>query len=424
MKKLLVLVLFLLLAVSAKALSSVEVTNFFRSESHYLESNQSFSETPFLIKSGAKNYWVVVLISEKTPTGFIALPSDKKEVVESDSTNRKLFKAAYVLYSVNSYKSNSQWIFSNSNKGKFNTLTRILSADVPFKLNSIKEGTTDSSIRSKVDLLISMLDAMSSKSNEIENAFDSAIAFELSLVSNPDTDGPDALKSKYNEVFSLLQEFKELKFDYSLNVIELKKLISESEIDASEKQQFLNLAAEPQQLSSIESIFSLSEDVSQRIDEIYSAVNSKVNSWVDNVSLMAERNSAYDEIYSGDTSFYSKTKNNFYTLNDAFLHISSEENALYWKEQGKLSSLKKDFSEAEKAFEQKNYSKAISFAKKAKANAIAVINGGFYEDDNPLAENIGTIIIGLVVLLVLLILFNNRKKLFKPAEEEIKKFRF
>ncbi|PIN98770.1 MAG: hypothetical protein COT90_02610 [Candidatus Diapherotrites archaeon CG10_big_fil_rev_8_21_14_0_10_31_34] len=425
MKKIAVFLFLLLLVSFVYSLSSTEVTNFFRSETHYLESNQSFSETPFFIKSGEKNYWVIVLISERTPTGFAAVLSDKKEVVESDSINRQLFKTAYILYSVNSYRSDSQWIFSNSNKGKFNTLTRILSADVPFKLNSIKEGTADSEIKNKVNLMISMLDVMSSKSNEIETAFDSVISFELNFISEPDTTDADSLKSKYNEVFSLLQDFKELKFEYSLNALELKQLISESEINASDKQQFLALASEPQQLSSIESIFSLSEDVSQRVDEIYSAVNSKVNSWVDNVSLMHERNSAYDEIYSEDQKFYTKTKNNFYTLNDAFIYITKEENSPYWKEQGKLSSLKKDFSEAEKAFEQKNYSKSVSFAEKAKSDAITIIESGFSESTNPFVENIEAIIIGLAVLLALLILFNNRKKFFKSAEEEeITEFKF
>jgi len=421
MKKL-VLVFLLLFFSCVYALSAGEVNNFLKSESHYLEPNQSFSETPFFVKSGEENFWVVVLISEKTPTGFVALPSTEKKLVESDTVNRKLFRTAYVLYSVNSYKSNSQWIFSNSNKGKFDTLGKILSSDVPFKLNSIKQGTTDSSIRNKVDLMNSMLVLMSVKSSEIMDAFDETISFELDFTLNPDTDNTDELKKKYENVFVLLQDFKNLKMDYSLSVIELKKLISDADIDASEKQQFLALASEPSQLDSVNSIFSLSEDVSQRVDEIYSASNANVILWVDNVSLMIERNSAYDEIYSEDNGFYSKTKNNFLNLNDAYVFIVSEENFSYWKEQTKLSSLKQDFSEAEKAFEQKNYSRSISFSKKAKSDAIVVVGAGFYETE---PFDFGFLIIGLVGFLVLLILFNNRKKFFKSKEEtEISEFKF
>lgn len=421
MKKL-VLVFLLLFFSFAFALSAGEVNNFLKSESHYLEPNQSFGETPFFVKSEEENFWVVVLISEQTPTGFVALPSTEKKLVESDVVNRKLFRTAYVLYSVNSYKSSSQWIFSNSNKGKFDTLGKILSSDVPFKLNSIKQGTTDSGIRNKVDLMNSMLVLMSVKSSEIMDAFDEAISFELDFTLNPDTDNTDELKKKYENVFVLLQEFKNLKMDYSLSVIELKKLISNADIDASEKQQFLALASEPSQLDSVNSIFSLSEDVSQRIDEIYSASNANVILWVDNVSLMIERNSAYDEIYSEDNDFYSKTKNNFLNLNDAYVYIVSEENSPYWKEQTKLSSLKQNFSEAEKAFEQKNYSRSISFSEKAKSNAIAVVAAGFYETES---FDFGVLIIGLVLLLVLLILFNNRKKFFKSKEEtEISDFKF
>ncbi|MFH1664270.1 MAG: hypothetical protein ABH986_05735 [archaeon] len=424
MKKFLALLFLVFLVSSVNALSSAEVTNFFKSESHYLESNQSFSETPYFIKSDAKNYWVVVLISDRTPTGFIAVFSDEKKVVDSAAVNRKLFRTAYVLFSVNSYKTSSNWIFSNSNKGKFNTLSKIISSDVPFKLNSIKQGSTDSFVRNKVDLMNSMLELMSVKSNEVEQAFDEAISLELSFTTSPDASDTDKLKQKYEEVFSLLQEFQDLKLDYSLNAIELKKLISDSNASTSEKQQFLALATEPQQLASIDSIFSLSDDASQRIEEVYSSVNSYVSFWVDDVSLMAERNSAFNEIYSEDKDFYSKTKNNFYALNEAYSFIVKEENDPYWKEQSRLSSLKKNFSEATKAFEQKNYSRSISFSVKAKSDAIAVIFAGFSEQSTFFVDP-GTIIIALAVLLVLLILFNNRKKFFKPkAETEITEFKF
>ncbi len=423
MKKFLVFCVLLILVSSVQALSSTEVNNFFKSESHYLEPNQFFSETPFDVKLEAKNYWVIVLLSEKTPTGFIAVPSDKKEVVESSAINRKLFKTAYVLYSINSYKASSNWIFSNSNKGKFDTLSKLLSSDVPFKLNSIKQGSTDSSVRNKIDLMVSMLNSMTENSVEIRDGFDEAISLELSYSHTPNTEDTEKLKNKYNEVFSLLQEFKNLKLDYSLGVIELKKLISDSAlIDSSEKQQFLALATEPQQLSSIDSIFSLSEDASQRIDEVYSAANAGVNLWVDNVSSMTERNNAYEELYGNDSSFYSKTKNNFYSLNDAYIYISAEDRAPYWKEQARFSSLKKNFSEAEKAFEQKNYSKTVSSAEKAKADAITIVSAGFTENDNEIID-FGLLIIGLVVVLVLLLLYNNRKKLFKP-KEEVTEFKF
>ncbi|MBU2477231.1 hypothetical protein KKG83_07205, partial [Candidatus Micrarchaeota archaeon] len=237
-----------------------------------------------------------------------------------------------------------------------------------------------------------------------------------------DTKDTDKLKQEYESVFSLLQEFKDLKLDYSLHVIELKKLISESDIDTSEKQQFLALASEPSQLTSIESIFSLSEDASQRIEEVYSAATSNVGSWVENIPLMIQRNSAYDTLYSDDKDFYSKTKNNFWTLSDAYSYITKEDNSPYWKEQTKLSSLKKNFSEAEKAFEQKNYQQSVSFSEKAKKDAIAVVVAGFYESDNPF-KDAGNIVIGLAALLVLLILYNNRKKFLKP-KDEIKEFKF
>ncbi len=416
-------VLFLLLIIGfGYSLSSAEVKIFFASEAHYLEENQSFSETPFFVKSGENNYWVIVLLSERTPTGFAAVPSKEKTIVDSSSINRKLFRTAYVLYSINSYKGTSQWMFSNSNKGKFNTLTKILSSDVPFKLNSIKQGTINTEIRNKVDLMNSMLSVMSDKSNEIELAFDSAISLESDFTFNPSTENTDKLKEKYDLVFSLLQEFKDLKLDYSLHVIELKKLISDSEIDSLDKQQFLALANEPQQLNSIDSIFSLSESVSQRIEEIYSKANSQVNSWTENISLMTERNSAYNEIYSEDKSFYSKTKNNFYSLDAAYSFIVNEEKSPFWKEQEKVSSLKKNFSEAEKAFEQKRYLKSVSFAQKAKNDAIIIISSDFVEQK---PFDFGTIIIGLAVLLAGLILFNNRKKFFKPKEEsEVTEFKF
>ena len=422
MKKFAVLVFFVLFFALVNGLSSTEVKNFFASESHYLEASQNFSETPFPVSDEGKNYYVIVLISERTPTGFVAVPSDEKKVVESAPINRKLFKTAYVLYSINSYRGTQNWIFSNSNKGKFNTLTKLLSSDVPFKLNSIKQGTTDSSIRNKVDLMNSMLNLMTAKSAEIESAFDEAISLELDFTLEPDTKDTDKLKQEYESVFSLLQEFKDLKLDYSLHVIELKKLISESDIDTSEKQQFLALASEPSQLTSIESIFSLSEDASQRIEEVYSAATSNVGSWVENIPLMIQRNSAYDTLYSDDKDFYSKTKNNFWTLSDAYSYITKEDNSPYWKEQTKLSSLKKNFSEAEKAFEQKNYQQSVSFSEKAKKDAIAVVVAGFYESDNPF-KDAGNIVIGLAALLVLLILYNNRKKFLKP-KDEIKEFKF
>jgi hypothetical protein len=422
MKKFVVF-LCLFLFSSVYSLSSAEVTNFFRSETHYLESNQSFSENPFFIEHENSSYWVVVLLSDRTPTGFVALPSNEKKVIESSKINRKLFRTAYVLYSIKSYRGSSNWIFSNSNRGKFDSLSKILSSDVPFKLNSIKQGTSNESIRAKVDLMNSMLSLMSSKAGEISDSLNNAISLELKFTSTPSTKDTDELKKAYEKVFSLLQEFKDLKSDYSLSVIELKKLISDSDISASEKEQFLALATEPQQLNSINSIFSLSEDVSQRVQEIYFTVDSQVNFWVDDVSLMVKRNSAFNEIYGEDKTFYSKTKNGFYSLNEAFLFVSSEENAPFWKEQEKLSSLKKNFSEAKKAFEQKNYDRAISYAKKAKSNVIVIVSSGFYEDKNVLTENIQAIIFGLIALLVALLLFNNRKKFFS-SKEEIKEFKF
>ncbi|MEW6295116.1 MAG: hypothetical protein AB1467_02355 [Candidatus Diapherotrites archaeon] len=424
--KVLSIILFLCFMLGlAGAISSQEAKDFLTSESHFLEEGQSIEILPnFPVQYNKEKFWVAVIITEESPSGFLAVKYSAKEISLNKTANTELFKTVYVLRSLKDYKEKNSavWVFASSNKTFFQTLNSVTSGSgsVYYTLGNISDELNTSDARTLTNEMSAILSEMSSRAFTLEEKTDEIIKVENDFVNSTNTSQTNALKEKYDEFFPLLEEINSLRQDYENKTVELKTLISKSDKTAGEKQQLIALASSPQEFQKLDSIAKNSSDLYQGIQSIYAKAISNVSTWVDNVDSMKKRNDAYNLLYSDDPDLYKKTKNYFSKLNDLVKFILDENNKPYWKEYEKIDSMQSNWNKAELNFKQKKYENVQTYALKAKNDAVTIFQGGFVQQGSDMQNLIIYIAVGLIVLLVALMLFKNRNKLF-PSPTQAQK---
>jgi len=410
---------------SASAISSQEAKDFLTSESHFLDEGQSIEILPnFPVQYNKEKFWVAVIITEESPSGFLAVKYSAKEISLNKTVNNELFRTVYVLRSLKDYKEKNfaVWVFASSNKTFFQTLNSATSGSgsVYYNLGNISDELKTSESKTLTNEMSAILSEMSSKAFTLEGKTDKIIKAENDFVNTTDTAQTDALKEKYDSFFPLLEEINSLRQDYETKTVELKTLISKSDKTAGEKQQLIVLANSPQEFQKLDSIAKNSSDLYQGIQSIYAKAISNVSTWVGNVDSMKKRNDAYNLLYSDDSDLYKKTKNYFSKLNELVKFILDEKNRPYWKEYDKIDSMQSNWNKAELNFKQKKYDNVQTFALKAKNDAVTIFNAGFVQQGSDIQNLIIYIAVGLIVLLIVLMVFKNRNKIF-PSPTQAQK---
>ncbi|MFH1586760.1 MAG: hypothetical protein ABID38_02810 [Candidatus Diapherotrites archaeon] len=430
MKKgiLLVLALSLMLA-GASAMSSNEAARFVGEQHYYLYTGETVEEPIVKIINGEDGYWVVPVISGNAPSTFFALDSSSGELEETRATNSKLFRSADLLREYLLVKkgvsANPQvdWPIISDRASSFETISRKLS-DEQFQLNIISSSVNDSGIRSDILELNSMLSAMIRKCDDISAGINESLLFEGNFITSPDTKEYNSLKSKFTAPLGLMIGLKTDKEEYESKVEQLRQKIPGLSLAADEKSYIDNLAKPPEEIVGITGYSQDAMNLKGSIDTIYSNVNARNDSQLDDFELRLQRDAAYNAINLDNPRLIDKTDSELPTLRKAAETILAKENKSYWKNREKLQKFEEEWRSTERYFENGKYELAASSAEKSITYAIAVYGDGFSDSGNdPIISTDLLILIAVVLgaLLLLIFAFQNREKIsgaLKPGNEE------
>ncbi|GEM_PF-2503206 len=434
-KRLLVFVLLaaFLLPFGSAVISSQRAMDFVTKENYFLYENESGQVFPTVkIKHAKDYYWLVAVSSGEAPGAYVPV-LDKKEISVPDNTavQRALFKTADVIWFVSKFKervsSQDQWFFSTSNSSFFSNLSLVLKNE-PFELESIKTDLKDSKANAEIASMNSSIILMSQDSQDLATKINNAISVEQAFFNDPDTASLDNLRAAYDDAFSLATGISGEIIAYNASVTKIKKIISESSIDAGKKNQLLSFANPPQELLQVSGKVVIANSVKQAIDSAFNSSLSRSKDLVDNIALRLKRNKAAFALKITDADFKEKTKGKFDSLEQAAAAILSSDYYSFWKNQEKASEFSENYSRAKSLFEKGDYDLSISFSAKAKSNAIIVLQDGFQETEpQGIDWTIWIYVAAVIVVLFAIIYFlRNRRKLSSliqqqgSSEEEVK----
>ena len=125
-----------------------------------------------------------------------------------------------------------------------------------------------------------------------------------------------------------------------------------------------------------------------------------------------QKNDAYNLIYSENEKI--KKDTDFLTLTEAKNYILSQENRGDWQDQSKVRELEQNYARAIKFYDERNFGQSEKFAAQALDDALAVYKKGAKQiapSEGISQQLLFQIAAGLVAILVLLYIFNNRGKI-------------
>jgi hypothetical protein len=443
MRKLITVLMVLLLAVSAQAFISKNVTgseaeSFVSIENHYLKVGESASADD-LVLLGQDQYWLVTIKTGETPLAFVAVKdAAPPEIPESLAHNRNLFKTAYLLWSFrqteDAFKRQNNWFFTLTNASSFRNLAQLLENEKT-SLNIIKSDAVNSTITNKVNRLNSQLDSMALKASNIADDLTYMIEFYNNFTVNPAT----ADLEEFEELYSLsstsqssllfkVEALVDQATDYATKEVpELKNLIADSALDPGKKEQLIRTADAPFTLSSLTSLEATLTANKQGLDEVFLGLNSVVSNFVDEFEERKQMDAAYGKMYAESKTIKDVTQNQLTSLDQAIDHIMDSSRKAFWEEQGSVSQLEKNWADAERYYKQGNFENALANAQLAE-NAAKIIYAGGFTDVEPETADYSELIfyaaIGLIGLLALILIVKNKDKLggffasAEPKEEE------
>ena len=130
-------------------------------------------------------------------------------------------------------------------------------------------------------------------------------------------------------------------------------------------------------------------------------------------------------LYGENEKLKSATNSEIVQIQKGVETILSEDNRPYWKNQELIKTLDSKWSQAQRAFNSRDYDSSILLAGKVIDDIVAIYNQGFTETQpKPIISQdlLFQLIVGLVVLLALLFIYSRRDKIInfgKETEQEV-----
>ncbi len=415
------LCLFCLLG-STFGISSSEAVNFVVRENSFLIEGENFQTPVTTIKNEQDNYWVIPVLSGQSAVTYFPVKEKVKALSTNRAVNRELFKTADILRELSiekervSQNTSVDWLFTQTYVLLFDNLSRSLGNEV-FQLNTIASSVNDSQTNSKVGILKSALESMSERAARLSLLITDGMRAESSFQSQPSMLRANDLKEKFEEFFSELSLLNDDALAYRSEINSLKDLISTSSADDATKTRLISLADPPAEFNTIGNYLLDASEISSAVESVFSRVNAKIDALLNVFDQRIKRNDAYTALFGSNSDVLSKTDNKFLTENDLVEFVLSTQNRPYWKQKALLHSVESNWLQAKRNFNDQEYDDAKLAAQSALNAALKIYNGGVIDTNSsqPLLsdQTIFQIVTALVVLLVLLFAYNNRKKIFQ-----------
>jgi len=388
------------------------------------ENNESANES-IEINDEGKNYFVVVVYAGKEITGFIALNRDKPEIISKEVTLRKLFKTTSFIKKYaelkNQLRQNASvsWFFSEYLKAKG---IAALLEDEKQELTIIDNALKKSEATNIINKLKSELDLMSFALEETAEKMKSFSENESNFILKPTTGKEEEIVEAIKTIAEEIIAIQETALEYNSDLTLLQAQINNSDLDIQSKQSLMNyskLPADFQQIV-IYSWFSNAETISNSVKQLLeNAANDSITK-TSNFLLRIKRNNVMNEIFSLDPKLEALGEQ-YNTLSKAANIILNAQNRDEWEDQASLALFEEQWNKTNYFFQKEDYDTAMTFAEKAKNNAIKIINAGLKEEEKAEPINQSLLIniaIALTALLIVIIVYRNRGKIFGKKEKE------
>jgi len=178
-----------------------------------------------------------------------------------------------------------------------------------------------------------------------------------------------------------------------------------------------SLLSTPVNARRLSSFFNQTDQIRTLIDNVFNLANG-ASAYSTTLEGRKTRNEAWLVIY-GTNSELMKIDPSFVTLKEAANTVLSTDYVDLWKDQAAVSGLKTNWAGAENRYNNAEYTKAKDFATKAITNIKQIMNAGPVEIEPDNGQDIIiNVIIGLVVLVVVLFVYEKYFAKKKKAEEE------
>ena len=412
------------------AISANDAVGYVVRDGHYLLTGETHQVPISPTTYDSKKYWVIPVVSGEDIITYFPVKNEKAELQTHRPTNRELFKTADILREFNVEKekiSKSQttdWFFTNFYVLVFNELSTDFSNEI-FELNIIDTTLNDKEVSAQISKIKPLATAISQKSNDISQKINAAAMAESDFFSAPTPEKADSLQNSFNDVFDSILELNSLALDYRDRVTPLKQAISVLDADAAAKEHTIKLSSPPTSFNNIGKYATSSIELSQGIKAIYSNVSSRSDALLNEFESRIKRNDAFDVLYGENEKLKSATNSEIVQIQKGVETILSEDNRPYWKNQELIKTLDSKWSQAQRAFNSRDYDSSILLAGKVIDDIVAIYNQGFTETQpKPIISQdlLFQLIVGLVVLLALLFIYSRRDKIInfgKETEQEV-----
>ncbi|MEM0360522.1 MAG: hypothetical protein QXK06_04275 [Candidatus Diapherotrites archaeon] len=411
---------------------ATDISNFISSEMNVLESGETVGNIIGITKD-KELYCVSQIVSKGKTTGYVAVSGGESQIVTDETLNKRLFQTTEFIAQYQQFKKSISdkampWFIAKWNY--IGTISVKISSET-LDLDLIRSMLKSSKSQSIVSEMDSKLSQISTALNVLKNKMSATENLESTFITKPALGGEKALKEAIVECYAYLSQLHQLNLEYAELQKKLRiEIADEPELSIEAKQQ-LNKAAElPEEFGSIEQWYQSTENMAlqKTMETISINASSASAEFAKRVAVMLKRDTVFKSLYAVDTDLKKKTDGNFASLKEAFEKMTSEQAKDLWKDQQRLKQFSDEWTAAEEKFKARDYDKALEWAKKAKASAIAVYSAGLepLPSDGINYELLISAAVIIIFIIIILYIVKNRKKLlsFVSGSEEEEKVVF
>lgn len=420
MKLMKITILFFLIIISTSifATSTTTAQNIAK---EYLLENEFVDVSASNISCDDSDYYLVPVIDVKSNIVFyVPISAENGEVFKEknqDNKIRSLFKSANLIFEVSKATSNNY--LTTQLIDKIDSLKLVLESKNA-RLDGIIKSNYSSTITTKVKDTKNKLTALISQLEDLQTNLSKAQRDQSDFLGSPDCLKTDALILTYKDAFEGYQNLTKQALDYrdSINLI-ISEVVSNEELDENTKRVVLSYVESPTNLSSDISVITQSVSSTKSFyDPIVlelerSGENSKINEMLNNFRAREEYIVAKSLLYAYDSDL--KT-----SLDQKIKNILSPEVVNFYKDLETVTKLSSNYEQINDLYSKGKYTEAIPKIKTAKTQVTKIVTEGFnYQQEEPMVIKYYFIIVGVSIVL-LIILFINKDKIFKPKKKKPK----
>lgn len=428
MKLTLVLALAMLFSGAALAVSSVDAVNFVASSNYFLYDGETYTPPNVVVKYEDKGYWVVPVTSGQDVITYFPIAAESGLLSDSPGVNRGLFEVADNLRELQLLKASlssgtgADWLFTSNNQRIFSEMALSLNDNL-YQLSTLEATLSQSKISSNAPELRSSLASMSMMASDVSSQIGAAAAAENTFTTSPSPDALSQMKGSFSSAFAALSALNDASLSYQSGLTRLKNQIAVSGLDVQTKAQLEPLLRLPESIPTLRKQAGSSTQLRQALDARYSSSSLRIDSLLAQLEARIAKDRVHRLIYTDNDKL---KDTGLGSLSKAQVAMLAAENRQVWVDQSRLRQLEDDYRKAVDYYNKRQFAEGEKSALAAIDDAFAVYRKG-RKQGTPVPAGLSQDFLfkaagAMIVLLVLLYVFNNRKKVGEAVSGKAEEF--